>query len=155
MHITMVIELFAIDSKVYSTNLLPFSIMWFLAKNAICRFKIYSVTLSSCRCGLKAWNKKEKVVASPSSSSSSCNLMLLPISIYNMNRSGTVGAAKQNQSCGLHMALATMMLVTWDSIFISSHRYPSQDIVANKTNLSLSRGHFMHTQSMMWSLWSM
>lgn len=54
MHITMVIELFAIDSKVYSTNLLPFSIMWFLAKNAICQFKIYSMTFSSCRCGLKA-----------------------------------------------------------------------------------------------------
>lgn len=59
-HITMVIELFAIDSKVYSTSLLLFSMMWFLAKSAICQFRIYSMTFSSCACyhsggcGLKA-----------------------------------------------------------------------------------------------------
>lgn len=60
MHIAMVIELFGLDSKVYSTSLLPFSMMWFLAKSAICQFKIYSMTFSSCAyynsggCGLKA-----------------------------------------------------------------------------------------------------
>lgn len=131
----MVIELFAIDSKIYSTSILPFSMMWFLAKSAICQFKIYSMTFSSCTydhsggCGLKAWNKKKKVITS---SPSSCSLIFLSISTYNMNHSGTVGATKENQSRALLMALATMMLVTWDSIFISSHHHPFQDIVQTK-----------------------
>lgn len=46
--ITMVIEVFATDGKVYSTSLLPFSVTWFLAKSAICQFKIYSRIFSSC-----------------------------------------------------------------------------------------------------------
>jgi len=50
MHITMVIELFAIDSRVYSTSLLPFYMMWFIAEGAICQFKVYSMTFSSCAC---------------------------------------------------------------------------------------------------------
>lgn len=59
-HITMVIEIFATDEKVYSTSLLPFPMMWFLAKSAICQFKIYGRIFSSCAychrdgCGLKA-----------------------------------------------------------------------------------------------------
>lgn len=59
-HIIVVIEIFATDEKVYSTSLLPFSMMWFLAKSAICQFKIYGKLFSSCAyyhrdgCGLKA-----------------------------------------------------------------------------------------------------
>lgn len=113
MAITLVTELFAIDSKVYSTSHLPFFMARFLAKSAICWFKIYSMTYSSCAychsggCGLKAWNRKEKVITSSfffyfllsmSFLLSSSSLIFIPISTYNMNHSGTVRATKQSQN---------------------------------------------------------
>lgn len=100
MHITMVIELFAIDSKGYSTSLLPFPMMWFLAKSAICQFKIYSMTFSSCAyChsgrGLKAWNKKEKVITS-----SPCCWMLKSFSVFLRQACGEAKVNGESRSFG-------------------------------------------------------
>lgn len=47
-HIIMIIEIFATDEKVYSASLLPFSMMWFLAKSTVCQFKMYGWIFSSC-----------------------------------------------------------------------------------------------------------
>lgn len=45
--------------------------------------------------------------------------------------------------CSLQ-ALSIQMLVTWNSLFGSSHHHCFWDIVANKTRLSLPWGHSMH-----------